>query len=70
MIHHNGDKGAREYAWPNLWLQPHARKLMDQVLTQEQSSNGGAGGAFTEGNYISWPELCPREMDAELFRDV
>lgn len=77
MIHHNGDKAAREYAWPNLWLQPHARRLMAELLASDETSaddqgrkHTGAGGAYTEGTFISWENLCPTGMEGELYRDV
>lgn len=44
---------------------------MADVLAQGSTANEGRyGGAVTEGQYLSWEELCPRDMDAELYRDV
>ncbi|KAK3709708.1 hypothetical protein LTR37_010735 [Vermiconidia calcicola] len=65
MIHHNGDKAAREFAWPRMWIQPHARQLMAGVLEQ-----GSAIASTPDGGAMSWADLCPKEMERELFRDV
>lgn len=68
MIHHNGNKGLREVAWPRMWIQPHARSLMSSILDGSQAARGGAN--TPDGRYISFNELCPKEMEQELFRDV
>ena len=49
MIHHNGDKGAREHSWHKLWWQPHARKAMDLNWR-------GAADVESELNALSWAE--------------
>ena len=66
MIHHNGDKAAREYAWPQLWLQPQARQLMHEAQQRKKD----AGGAYSDGKLLAWDELCPAGTEAELYRDV
>ncbi len=69
MIHHNGDKGLREAAWPRMWVQPHARDMMGVVLEGEMEKQ--RGGAFDpDGRYLAFGELCPKSMEQELFRDV
>ncbi|KAK5174226.1 uncharacterized protein LTR77_001306 [Saxophila tyrrhenica] len=68
MIHHNGDKGLREAAWPRMWVQPHARKFMAAVVAGQDGEQ--RGGAFSDGQYVSFGQLCPREMEQELFRDL
>jgi len=60
MVHNNGDKAARERSWPNLWLQPHARRHMESVKRESI--------AHADGNALSWGELCPREFEGELYR--
>lgn len=32
MIHHNGDKNAREHAWTHTWMQPEARRIMSGIV--------------------------------------
>lgn len=60
-IHHNGDKGAREYSWERLWLQPDAEALVEYL---------DKPGAHTDdGQYLGWNELCPSDYSAELFRN-
>lgn len=68
LIHHNGDKGQREFAWPKMWIQSHARALMSSVLAGGEASREIAH--TTDGRALSWGELCPRELERELFRDV
>jgi hypothetical protein len=75
MIHHNGDKGARGWHWPKTWMQQHARALMTQVWQRDVQSEGRdgkpTGGAWLPtGEYVSWEQLCPKEFEWELFRDV
>lgn len=62
MIHHNGDKAARGYSWPKHWISAHARKLIS--TTQRV-------GALTPGAaHLRWNELCPQDMEQELYQDV
>jgi len=75
MIHHNGDKAARERNWRELWLQPHARALLRNVTDPNgESSRGKKGGtqvgAMDGSSFLTWKELCPRRMEAELFRNA
>lgn len=74
MIHHNGVKEAREYAWTLTWMQPHARRIMESIVngtSPEGSSEEKKGGAhLPDGQYLSWGELCPFEYEHEIFRDV
>jgi hypothetical protein len=67
MIHHNGVKKRRDDAWPQLWLQPHARRLIEEVLAQD----GERGGARTPDNrFRPWELLCPARLEPELYRDT
>lgn len=66
MIHHNGDKDAREHSWPELWIQPHARKM----LAATENRDGAMEGLVGSQHAFSWDELCPADMERELFRDV
>jgi hypothetical protein len=34
MIHHNGDKSARERNWPDVWLQSHAKQLLEAQMAK------------------------------------
>lgn len=76
MVHHNGDKAARKYAWPRLWLQPHAREFLSQLghgpsgASLEDDASRGAGAFTVDGSFLDWRELCPVEFDAEIFRDA
>jgi len=86
MVHHNGVKGRRERSWPLLWLQPHARSMLDSMRVNYNDSQSAIGtfkefreaptltrpgGAWTDkGVWLDWPEMCPREYDAELYRDT
>jgi len=68
MIHHNGDKGAREHQWQTTWVQRHARKVVDG-MKNGGGGDGATGGAHLPGGkYIPWGELCPAEWDQEIFR--
>jgi len=68
MIHHNGDKSAREHSWPRLWLQKEARQLMVDI--RNQSAEGSAiGGAYSGDKLLTWDELCPAAMHEELYRE-
>jgi hypothetical protein len=35
IIHHTSGKKSRDDMWPQLWMQPHARRLMEEVLARE-----------------------------------
>lgn len=66
MIHHNGDKSAREHQWETMWVQRHARSVVDGMRHEGDHAKGGA--RLPDGNYLSWPQLCPPEFDEEIFR--
>ncbi|TKA66940.1 hypothetical protein B0A55_10722 [Friedmanniomyces simplex] len=58
MIHHNGDKAAKEYARPQLWLQSRAGRLMADVLASDRSDDDleqtcKAGRAFAEDSFLA-----------------
>lgn len=66
MIHHNGDKGARERDWNRMsWLYDVARPLLStsDMERDDAASEATYGGACTDkGNCVSWNEMCPKEM--------
>lgn len=77
MIHHNGNKDAREFQWPELWVQQHARTVMADVLKDEGEEGRGqrkGGAQLKDGTFMGWGELCSfggdRKMEWELFRDI
>lgn len=78
MIHHNGNKDARHWQWTDLWIQPHAREMMEAVRRQSDGSSTtvdglevATGGAhLPDGGRLSWDQLCPAEYEWTLFRDV
>lgn len=74
MIHHNGEKGARGYDWPNAWMQAHARQGIVDVLSRnatEVEGGGATGGAYlSDGQHLTFQELCPQQWEWELFRDI
>ncbi|KAF2210518.1 hypothetical protein CERZMDRAFT_45579 [Cercospora zeae-maydis SCOH1-5] len=74
MIHHNGDKNARAWQWPMTWMQPYARRQLEAILGDENNivaAGKSAGGAsLPTGEYLTFQELCPRNFEYELFRDV
>jgi len=68
MIHHNGDKSAREHQWETMWVQRHARKVVDGMKSGDDAAASKGGAHLSDGKYISWDELCPAEWDQEIFR--
>lgn len=70
MIHHNSvDKWWREKQWDKPWWHGRSREML------EEKRKAGLpmlmdGVATDTGALLSWDELCPREVDKELFRDV
>lgn len=83
MIHHNGDKSAREHSWQSLWLQRYGKELLEaksQALSHTAAVTGGGdepGDSLTtqkamiartdKGQSLGWKDLCPAEMDGEIF---
>lgn len=74
MIHHNGNKDAREFQWPELWVQQHGREVMDDVFKDESGTSRKGGAQLKDGSFMSWGELCSfdgdRKMEWEIFRDT
>ncbi|EGP83201.1 uncharacterized protein MYCGRDRAFT_111397 [Zymoseptoria tritici IPO323] len=75
MIHHNGDKNARAFQWPETWMQQHARVLMTELWSQDGDNEEGDGKSWKvanlpSGGSVTWGETCPSWFDYELFRDV
>ena len=51
---------------------PNSRKMMDVLLASTNDPRLGeprAGGAFADDSFLTWRELCPKDMEAKLFRD-
>ena len=72
IVNHNGDKAQRERDWPEMWLQPHGRQLIEEMLDREEGSKGEIrGGAYDgpNGRYHRWGELCPSTVEKELYRN-
>ena len=71
MIHHTGSRKEREHDWPRLWIQPHARGLMEELLERPGGESENAlGGAYNaQGEYLQWDELCPANLDREIYRE-
>jgi hypothetical protein len=72
MIHHNGNRRQRDDTWPALWMQPHGRRLIEEVLARsDDQKRGQRGGAWMhDGRYFSWQKLCPAKLEPELYRDT
>ncbi|KFA66912.1 hypothetical protein S40285_02315 [Stachybotrys chlorohalonatus IBT 40285] len=75
ILHHNGIQKHRDDAWPQLWLQPHGRRLVEEVLARGDGGDGSTigqkGGVYTEdGKYKGWNDLCPVALEPELYRDT
>lgn len=70
VVTHSGNQKERERDWPEMWLQPHGRRLIDEILARGEEEIGTRGGAWTHKNrYLSWGELCPVGVERELYRD-
>ena len=72
MIHHNGNKDARQFSWPWTWMQPHSRKVIEELMStiDPELETSRAGGAFAGESFLGWNELCPKDMESEIFRDL
>lgn len=70
MIHHNSmDKSQRERQWDKTWWHGQSRKLFNH--RNETASALLDGGIPNDaGARLSWAELCPRDIEPELFRDI
>ncbi|RDA89712.1 hypothetical protein CP533_2522 [Ophiocordyceps camponoti-saundersi (nom. inval.)] len=67
MIHHNSvDKSWRERSWDQTWWHLRSRALLDR------RRRDGAQMSFQveKDKVMTWEELCPRDVEKELFRDV
>jgi len=83
MIHHNGDKSARERSWQSLWLQRYGRELLEaksQALPRTPAVAGTGDDSYNAmttqkaiiartdtGESLEWKDLCSAEMDGEIF---
>ncbi|PNY27161.1 Uncharacterized protein TCAP_02911 [Tolypocladium capitatum] len=70
MVHHNSvDKLWRERQWSEPWWHGRSRWLLDE--RRRAGAKQLVEGISTDnGTTLTWEELCPREVEKELFRDV
>lgn len=71
IVNHNGDKRSRDRAWPEMWMQPHSRRLIQEILDRGEGAFEIEGGAYggLNGDYKTWDDLCPVGFEEELFND-
>ena len=69
MLHHNSlDKGQREAQWDRPWWHGRSRALLEK--RREQGAPQLTDGIPIEGQgNKKWEELCPSDVEGELFRD-
>ena len=72
LVQANDVATARD-AWPRLWMQPFARRLVEEVLARGAGSAGGGGGGggvlLPGGKRLGWREVCGADVEGELFRE-
>lgn len=81
MIHHNGDKAARERQWPDIWLQPHAQQLLEaatdtrNVYGRDRAERSVIATVYQSDDRtreirgLSWDDLCSDDdIQNEIFR--
>ncbi|KAI6782805.1 uncharacterized protein J7T54_000948 [Emericellopsis cladophorae] len=69
MIHHNSvNKGHREKEWDQVWWHGRARELLEWRRTQG-APQLVKGIPAENGPVLKWEELCPADIEPELFRD-
>lgn len=69
MIHHNSvDKGQRERQWEKTWWHGQSRNMWEM---RNASGTGflSSGIPTDRGTVMSWDQLCPKDIEGELFRD-
>lgn len=64
MVHHNGDKSARESTWSEMWFQQYGKSYIDASV----GSDNQPGALVPNGEFLKWDDLCPPEDSTELFR--
>lgn len=70
MIHHNSiNKFWREEQWNKTWWHGRSRRLL-QERQRADAPQLKEGIPTDKGTRLRWNELCPREVEKELFRDV
>lgn len=71
IINHMGEKRQRGRDWPEMWMQPHGRRLIEEILARGEGGKEEIGGAYggVGGEYLSWEQLCPLDFEPELYRD-
>lgn len=69
VVSHTGGELRRKRDWPEHWIQPHGRRLIEEILDRGSGGKEERGGAFDGlgGKYFGWAELCPAELDKGLF---
>ncbi|KAK5948925.1 hypothetical protein OHC33_010011 [Knufia fluminis] len=62
MVHHNGDKGARGYRWPDMWFHGKLEAMLHRQLEAENAQTNRKSSnviAWTDkGAELSWNDLC------------
>lgn len=71
VVSHNGDERERQRDWPEVWMQPHGRRLIEEILDRGEAGEEERGGAYggLAGRYYGWAELCPADLEKELYRE-
>jgi hypothetical protein len=71
MVSHSGEQSDREHDWPRMWMQPFGRRLIEEVIASSTDGGNSRGGAYAGvgGEYVNWDDLCPAELERELYRD-
>ncbi|KAI6779963.1 uncharacterized protein J7T54_000263 [Emericellopsis cladophorae] len=72
VVNHNGPQEDRHRDWPEMWMQPHARRILDGLMkkTEEEGRYEIAGGAYIDWEYTGWEQLCPAGFESELYRET
>ncbi|CAG9941354.1 unnamed protein product [Clonostachys rosea f. rosea IK726] len=68
VVNHNGDPRQRQRDWPQMWMQPHGRRLIEEIIARGQGGKEERGGAY-HGKYQKWVKLCPSTLENELYRE-
>ncbi|CAM1511737.1 Fc.00g092500.m01.CDS01 [Cosmosporella sp. VM-42] len=70
MIHHNSvQKHNREKQWHQVWWHNQSRHLLEQ-RRQQGLAMLTEGITTDKGEVLKWEQLCPPDVEPELFRDV
>ena len=70
MIHHNSvDKSHREKQWDKTWWHGRSRALLERRKKQGAPQLAKGIPVENKGKNLLWDELCPPDVEAELFGD-